>query len=618
MSDTPSSPPPPDPADRVADEALPGERIVSSDGFVPGDGTEAMRPEPEDPPWERLSPLSLILRGGVVVVAVGGWFAAQLFRRVMDSFNTWDSTSPPEVDDGEQVGFSQILAHPLIATGVLILVVALVAFGAWMNWRFTRYRISRGHVELRKGWLFREQRQVPMERIQAVEIGRPLLAQLLGLAQVVVQSAGGKDSSVTLAFLPLAKAHEVRDRIQREAARSQGSRPGAGSPAGRVGSTPAGSASIGTAPTPSASAAEDALAAPSGGVASSAGRDFLGLSADAGREVLSVPNPRLMMAAVLHSSVFWLVLGGGAWLIGGYVISGWLDSPAGFLTTLPALIPAAIGLLAGRVKEVLKNGNFRLTDHGQAVRTLHGLTDHRTTTVPLHRIQAIEIIQPLWWRPLHWWRARVNVAGSHGDDTELVGETVVLPVGTLEQALDVLTLLDPELDPAALRTAALGGGGEPGWVGTPRSARWLDPLSWRRKGYVVSGHGTLIRSGRLTRRVVSVPHARIQSLMAYQGVIQRWLGLASVRLVSTPGHISPQIQHLTREDAERFLREESTRAQAARGENGRGSAPPGEVKSEVKPEAMAGEGGRGSADMACETPDLSGGLSSVSTPVDRT
>ena len=70
-----------------------------------------------------------------------------------------------------------------------------------------------GQVELRQGFLFRQHRQVRLERVQAVELSRPLLARLLGLARVVVQSAGGSDSTLTLSFLDLARAEALREHL---------------------------------------------------------------------------------------------------------------------------------------------------------------------------------------------------------------------------------------------------------------------------------------------------------------------------------------------------------------------------------------------------------------------
>lgn len=526
-------------------------------------------PTPTEPDWERLSPLSPLLRGGVVLIAVGGWALSQLMNRIYQSVGVENVPGEAGPD------FDKVKQFPLIALGILAAVLVVVIGGSWLVWRFTRFRVTPTHVELRHGLIFRQQRQVPLERIQAVEMRRPLLAQVLGLAQVVVQSAGGADAHLTLAYLSLARATAVRHKIQLAAARSDERL--LGSAAGVTGSVGMPSAAGGSGgPTGAARASAAAgghgiPAVPTDPAGRDAGQrvglpgDLLGLGSDEGTPVLTVPNLRLFAATVLHSSLFFLVLMG--LIFGGVYFftrdTGW-GVVAATAVSLPALIPVTLGIGWSRVNELLKHGNFRITNLGRALRVTHGLTDHRTTTIPLHRVQAMELRQSIWWRHWGWWRVQVNVAGVHGDHDGVTNETVVLPVGTLDQALAVLALLDPALELAHLRIAASGDGHEPGWTNAPRSARWLDPISWRRRGYTATGHMVLIRTGVLTRTVVVVPHARIQSLTLRQGPLQRWAGVVTVDLVSTVGPIKPRIEHLADADAHDFLVEEAARAARAR------------------------------------------------------
>ena len=80
---------------------------------------------------------------------------------------------------------------------------------------------------------------------------------------------------------------------------------------------------------------------------------------------------------------------------------------------------------------------------------------------------------------------------------------VLLPVGDRDEALLALWLVLPDLgsaDPRALLDAALSGAGESGgFVTSPRRARLLDPLAWRRNGYALTGRALLVRRGRLLR-----------------------------------------------------------------------------------------------------------------------
>lgn len=500
-------------------------------------------PEVSDEGWQKFHPLSPVLRGGVVALALAGY----LVSRAVDELSRVGGDPPGR---GGRSDVDQALDHPFIVAGAFLAIVAGGVLLGWLSWRFSRFRITPGQVEMRTGWLFRQHRQVPIERIQAVEISRPLLAQLTGLAQVVVQSAGGGDSQLKLAFLSRERADSVRDHILTLADRSD-ERPS------REGELELGVGGI--------TGSESVTA--EGGLAPPGEHTAYGGPRSEGREVLAVPNGRLFVATILHGSTIVLgaivILAGSA--LAGSALGDW-GWAVGLAGGLPALLPPALAVAVGRVKELLKHGNFRLSDLGRSVRIRHGLTDQRATTIPLHRVQALKITQPLWWRPLGWWRADVNVAGVKADDDNPFAQTALLPVGTLEEALRVLTLVDPMLSWEDLERAALADGEEGGWRLVSPRARWLDPFSWRRKGYAVTGHGVLVRDGRWRRTVTVAPHARVQSITLQQGPLERRLDLAGVTLVSTPGPVRVVIDHLSAADALVLLHEETERTRVARRE----------------------------------------------------
>ena len=497
--------------------------------------------------WQRLHPLSPLLRGGVVLLAILGYAASQLFDSFLSQlgfgsiFTGGDGQPFDEPGDAGGNPFEEAVAHPLIALAALALFLGVVAGVNWVSWRYSRFRIGGGQVELRQGFLFRQHRQVRLERVQAVELSRPLLARLLGLARVVVQSAGGSDSTLTLSFLDLARAEALREHLLDLAGRTDEVTPG--STDGVVGP------------------------ATDSGVASDAGPRHGGHPAAPLQPVLEVPNGRLFVATILHGSTIAL----GALLAFGLLGAGVRSVGPLALAGIPALLPVAIGIAFNRVKELLVHGNFHLADAGTGVRVQEGLTDLRATTIPLHRIQALELVQPLWWRPVGWWRIRVNVAGSGGaGEHEGARETTLLPVGTLDDARQVLALVTPWVPSQAWADAVLGDGTDTGWRGRTRAARWLDPLSWRRNGWADAPSAVLMRSGRLTRRAIAVPHARIQSLTVRQGWLESRLGLATVHVVPPPGPVTPVLAHLDVAHAETFLAEVSARARSAR----RRSEPP--------------------------------------------
>lgn len=462
-------------------------------------------PAPVDPSgeWRHLHPLSPLLKGGIAFLAVLAYVASQQ----ADSLFGADRDDPTQGHVG------------LAALAVVVVLLAIIA-GAWVSWRFSRFRVAETLIELRTGVLFRQHRQVRFDRIQAVDLGRPLLARLTGLSEVVVQSAGGKDSHLKLAFLTDAQAQQVREQLMALAGRSDEAP--APAPTDAAGMTDADYADV---PAP----------------------------APVGDRVLAVPNARILQSVLYSGPGLVIVVA-----VPALVVSVALGVPE----MVAWLGPMTLAIGSSHLKRLTQECNFELLHQGDRLRIRHGLTDLRTTTVPVHRIQAVEVKQSLPWRLTGWWRIQVNVAGAGTGDDET--QTVLMPVGTREEALRVLTLVHPGIPRAAAVAALEGEGAAEGFVTTTERARRLDPFSWRRQGYAVLPDGLLTRRGAWYRAAQFVPHARIQSLKLEQGPVQRRRGVATVRIVSTVGPVSPEVAHLDAPEAERLLAEQVVRSGRAR------------------------------------------------------
>ena len=481
------------------------------------------RPGGDDQPgegqWQHLHPLSPLLRGGVAFVAVMGYVVSQQFDRIFGG----------REDDPTQ-------GHRLLAAGIVAVVLVGIVAGSWVSWRFSRFRVGPTMLELRTGLLFRQHRQVHFDRIQAVDVARPVLARLTGLSEVVVQSAGGRDASIRLAFLTDGRAHEVQESLMALAGRTDevpGPVPGA--VPGVQGGEPA------------AGAGCDAAAGvgqPGGGEA--AARAALS-------PVVRVPNARFVQSMLYSGASVFLVLA-----VPALLVSIALQVPG----VVAWLGPLVLGTGGPHLKRFMTEANFTLHHRGDTLLVRHGFTELRSTTVPLHRIQAAELSQPLFWRLPGWWRMRVNVAGAGGGDGPT--QTLLMPVGTLAEALAVLDLVRPGIPQQLALAAVHGTGPEHGFTTAPRRARLLDPLGWRRRGYAVTQDCVVVRGGVLKRLAQVVPHARVQSLRLEQGPAQRQRDVASVHFVSTPGPVKPSVAHLDLADAQRLLVEQVARSSRAR------------------------------------------------------
>ena len=63
---------------------------------------------------------------------------------------------------------------------------ALIVIVGVLRWRFTQYRITPDRVELHSGWIRRQRRSVPRDRIRTVDLTSRLEHRIFGLSIVKV------------------------------------------------------------------------------------------------------------------------------------------------------------------------------------------------------------------------------------------------------------------------------------------------------------------------------------------------------------------------------------------------------------------------------------------------
>ncbi len=398
----------------------------------------------------------------------------------------------------------------LITAGALLLGALLGAVWAWLSWRMTRYQVAQDAVHLHQGVLFRQQRQARLDRLQAVDVVQPLLARLLGLSELKLEVAGGAGSEVRLAYLRDAEARRLRNTLLARAA-------------GLKYET------------------EEAPEAPE-------------------QQVLSVPTDRLVLSLLLSGATLW-----GAVIAVALIVAVVVVGEPGLIV---GLAPVLIGTVGATWGQFTRGFAFRLAQSPDGLRLRHGLLETRSQTVPPGRVQAVRLQQPLLWRRVDWWRVEINVAGYGFSQTNQNVESVLLPVGTRQDAMTALSLVLPELgvdDARHVVDQGLSGAtAAGGFTCAPRRSVWVDPVAWRRNGFRVTPRALLTRSGRITRELAVVPHERAQSLALTQGPLQRKLGLASFEVHSTPGPVSPAARHLDAPTAAALLDEQAHRARVAR------------------------------------------------------
>jgi putative membrane protein len=402
-------------------------------------------------------------------------------------------------------GFAQLgLARWAIV--VVILLAGALALSV-VSWLTTGYQVVGRELRVHEGLLWRRSRAIPLDRLQAVDVVRPALARLVGLAELRLEVIGAAKAEAPLAYLSVGDAAALRTRLLELSA---------------VAPAP-------TSPAASAAAEADPPAA-------------------AEQPIHRVVNRNVVIGQLLTPQA-WLVPVGMLFVIAQFTFEG-SRTFVGIASTITALV----GVAVQPTRRVLDDWNFRISTDPAGLRLRHGLLDTRSQTVPLSRVQAIGVTWPLLWRPKRWLRCRIDVAGyGHKERDEGGPASRLLPVGDLPTARLVVAQVLPGVDVAALPL-----------TGPPRRARWLAPVRQPVLGAGLADRVFATVDGRLTRELVVVPYARIQSVRVVQGPLQRLLRLATVH-ADTAGALRAVAHYREVADAWALAAELAIRSRTARG-----------------------------------------------------
>lgn len=275
--------------------------------------------------------------------------------------------------------------------------VVLGTGGGLISWLVTRWRIEGGTLRIETGLVRRDSRQIPLSRVQAIDIVRPLLGRMLGLSELRLRLAGSHHGDARLAYLDEGAAEQLRARLLALAH-------------GLAEETP---------PPP-----ELALFhLPTGQLLASIALSGTG-----------VTGAVLMAAAIPAVAV----------------------SPA---AAIGAFLGPALGFWAAAWRRVNSEFDFLVAEAPDGLRLRAGLLETRAETIPYGRVQAVRILEPLLWRGRGWCRVEVDVAGQgvrrRGDEQGARVTRALLPVGSREQAMALVARVMPWPLPAVDRVPAV-------------------------------------------------------------------------------------------------------------------------------------------------------------------
>ncbi|MGO1545666.1 MAG: PH domain-containing protein [Gulosibacter sp.] len=440
-----------------------------------------------------------------------------------------------------------------------LVIVVLVALGAFLGYRNRQFRLTSEVFELRYGVLAKHNRQARLDRLQSVNLNRPVFARAMGLTQLETSGAG-KDADIKLAYLGRDDAERLRAEILRRASgakkRQKDQHRGY---APQPGAHPApGQAAAGGPETVGAGAGAPVGAAPAkprprslGDYLDAAVDDFASPELPAGTApepaVVRVSAGRIAGAGFLSVVLVALIISGflALAMIPVSIIIGAATSENVlfiFLLGLLAIVGfmvfmAFVGGLTS-VGTLVSSMNYTIAGTQDGVRIGRGALSQTNDTVPPGRIHSVQVRQPWIWRPFKWYEVKVDraditsVASSDSNEQAAsLQRQTVLPVGTWDEVQRVLALVLPmHMGPrtAEILSTSMSKGAQDTFVPAPSRAWWLHPIQWRGLGYAIDRGLVYLRRGRFSKRVAMVPGERIQSVTIHDSPIERGLGVVSL------------------------------------------------------------------------------------------
>jgi len=417
-------------------------------------------------------------------------------------------------------GFALAGGDPVLVSGVVVLAVAaLAAVTAYEVAYFRRfeYALTEDTLDIGSGVFSRREREIPLRRVQNVDVTRSFVARLLGIAVVDVETAGGGGTEANLRFVGREEGNRLQEEIREKRAALRRETNGE-----------------------TTEETADGEPEPVDGetLYELSDRDLLLYGA------LSF-DPRLASGIVAFAPFVAPLLGDRITVSGlGFAVLGAF---------------AVVGVLAlwaaSAVARVVQFYGFRLRRVGDDLRYERGLLSRRDGTIPLSKLQTVAVEENVLMRRWGFASLAVETAGYAPGSTPSGGSEAAVPIAPREDVLSLARTLEPFHDfevsrpperarkrhvrrylivgLAVLAAAALVGRflADIPWYG----AVVVLPLAWpaarlahRHRGYELGPYHVVTRAGFWNRSTRIVPYRRVQTVIRRQTVLQRRWNLSTV------------------------------------------------------------------------------------------
>ncbi len=418
-----------------------------------------------------------------------------------------------------------------ILFGLFAVVTALVRFLTF------KFAVHEGKLLVHSGLFTKNERTIPLDRIQHISASRDLLHRALGLVKLKVETASGTGAEADIDALAEADAVALTAELT-----------------GR--------------PVEYASARPVWEREPDRAYRASVG-SLVALGATGNR-----------VLALVSSVVGFAFFLGAQDQVADQAME-WFDATDPRTLAVIGVAVLAVGWGASVVTTLVRFWDFTVRQQGTRLLMAYGLVNHQERAVELGRVQVVEARQSVGQRLLGLWGVGLHTAGGRMGDEEAgaTGATTLAPAvwgpalegtvglavpGYSESQLEWRRLpwstVARSVHASLLVAVSIGAVGfsflgPVGWALTPAillvagTSGWLRFRTFR---FADAGEWVAVRSGWLGRRLAVLPVAKLQAVTVERSPAQKFWGLAGVGLAfagGTMGEASSQVPDLALADA---------------------------------------------------------------------
>jgi len=399
------------------------------------------------------------------------------------------------------------IGGPLLAAG-LVLLIALGFVGYEVAYfRRYEYELTPDSLDIRSGVFSRRNREIPLSRVQNVDISRNAIQRALGIAAVDFETAGGSDTEAAIRFV----AFDEAKRLQTEVARLK-----------RGGDV------------------DEEVKEP--------------------EELFSLSTDELALVGLLSFDLrgpgilLFFASGSVPVLSGAFADAGGLTLAVGGVALFALIV--LVSWLAGIAIAVANYYGFTLLRADDELRYERGLLRRYDGSIPLDKVQTVTIEDNPLKRRFGYASLAIETAGYAPGGNDGRGSESAVPLAAVDRVLALANDVEPFGDPAFERPpkrvrrryamryliaiAALAGmlfavesvlgPGIPWWL--PMVLVAVVPvaahLKWCHRGHWLGANHLVTRNGFWRRERKVVPYYRIQTVIDTRTLFQRRWEIATV------------------------------------------------------------------------------------------